>query len=293
MHLFGNMLFLWIYGDNVEHRLGRVRFLSWYLATGVAATLAFALFASDSMVPLVGASGAISGVLGFYFLWFPRNTVRVFVLPLPVLHERRLDSGANRARGLSRTRQPAAVPAVGRSGRRGIAHGAHIGGFVAGLGAAWGLTRREVTVQPAGFRRADVVDAAVPGGATASALERGDMVEAARSYFALSPDDTRPLCRPEDLIRLGEWLAANRHAEAALVVFRRHLRDYPAGAAAARAHLGAGLVQLTQLGQAAPAYQHFLDALDLEPDADTAKRPPAALAEIAAHQKYNIGRPRT
>ena len=83
MHLFGNMLFLWIYGDNVEYRLGRLAFLLWYLATGVAATLFFAVFALDSTVPLVGASGAISGVLGFYFLWFPRNTVRLFVFLFP------------------------------------------------------------------------------------------------------------------------------------------------------------------------------------------------------------------
>ncbi|MCX6550957.1 MAG: rhomboid family intramembrane serine protease, partial [Acidobacteria bacterium] len=83
LHLFGNMLFLWIYGDNVEYRLGSLGFLFWYLATGVAATLFFALFSPGSAVPLVGASGAISGVLGFYFLWFPRNTVRMFVFLFP------------------------------------------------------------------------------------------------------------------------------------------------------------------------------------------------------------------
>ena len=63
LHLAGNMLFLWIFGDNVEHRLGPVRFLFAYLGTGVAATLVFALFALDSPYPMIGASGAISGVL--------------------------------------------------------------------------------------------------------------------------------------------------------------------------------------------------------------------------------------
>ena len=67
------MLFLWIFGDNVEHRLGSFAFLLAYLGTGVAATLVFALFAGHSPYPMVGASGAISGVLGSYFIWFPQN----------------------------------------------------------------------------------------------------------------------------------------------------------------------------------------------------------------------------
>ena len=79
MHLLGNMVFLWVYGDNVEHRLGRVGFLFSYLLTGIAATLAFAGVAGNSGTPLVGASGAISGVLGLYFLLFPGNRVRVLV----------------------------------------------------------------------------------------------------------------------------------------------------------------------------------------------------------------------
>ena len=71
MHLFGNMLFLWIYGDNVERRLGSLAYLFWYLATGVAATLTHALVFSSSDVPLVGASGAISGVLGLLLRLVP------------------------------------------------------------------------------------------------------------------------------------------------------------------------------------------------------------------------------
>ena len=85
LHLLGNMLFLWIYGDNVEHRLGPLSFVLWYLITGVAATLFHAVFFFSSDVPLVGASGAISGVLGFYFVWFPKNTVRVWVFFFPFL----------------------------------------------------------------------------------------------------------------------------------------------------------------------------------------------------------------
>ena len=83
MHLAGNMLFLWIYGDNVEHRLGRGRFLLAYLGTGVLATSSHAFLDLSSVLPMVGASGAISGVLGFYFVWFPKNRVRLWVMLFP------------------------------------------------------------------------------------------------------------------------------------------------------------------------------------------------------------------
>ena len=83
LHLAGNMLFLWIYGDNVEYRLGRMRYLAAYLGTGVAATLFHLVLAGSSPLPLLGASGAISGVLGIYFVWFPRNRVRLWVMLFP------------------------------------------------------------------------------------------------------------------------------------------------------------------------------------------------------------------
>ena len=84
-HLGGNMLFLWIYGDNVEHRLGRFRYLIWYLVTGLCATALHSLLDLGSPLPTIGASGAISGVLGFYFIFFPHNTVKVFIFFFPFL----------------------------------------------------------------------------------------------------------------------------------------------------------------------------------------------------------------
>ena len=77
MHLGGNMLYLWIFGDNLEKVMGGVRFLIFYLACGLAASLAHILFGPGSSIPAVGASGAISGVLGGYLVLFPKNTVRV------------------------------------------------------------------------------------------------------------------------------------------------------------------------------------------------------------------------
>jgi membrane associated rhomboid family serine protease len=284
MHLFGNMLFLWIYGDNVEHRLGRLGFLLWYLVTGIAATLFFALFASGSLTPLVGASGAISGVLGFYFLWFPRNVVRLFVFLFP-LFMNTVTVPARIVLGIYLVVDNLLPFFLSSSGGGGVAHGAHIGGFVAGLAIAWVLDRRQVTGRPAEYREAEAAPSSL-----SEAIEAGDFSRAAPAYFALPPEETRRAITPEASLALGNWLAANRHTEAALAVFRRHLRDYPSGPSAAAAHLGLGLVQFEQMGQVASAYQHFLDALDLGPDAQTAERARAALAQIAALQKYQIGR---
>src|SRR5919205_675946 len=87
MHLFGNMLFLWIFGDNLEDRLGRARYLVFYLVCGILAslahvfsTVAFSENGSGMLVPSLGASGAISGVLGGYVLLFPRNRVHVIIV---------------------------------------------------------------------------------------------------------------------------------------------------------------------------------------------------------------------
>jgi membrane associated rhomboid family serine protease len=79
MHLFGNMLFLWIFGDNVEDRLGHAKFLIFYLLAGLAATLAQFAISPGSSVPNVGASGAIAGVLGAYILMFPQSRVNVLL----------------------------------------------------------------------------------------------------------------------------------------------------------------------------------------------------------------------
>lgn len=289
LHLLGNMLFLWIYGDNVEHRLGRLPFLLWYLATGVAATLAFAVFARGSLIPLVGASGAISGVLGFYFLWFPRNTVRVFVFLFPFFMNV-VTIPARIVLGIYLVLDNL-LPFVltQGAGGGGVAHGAHLGGFVAGLAVAGFMRNREVAARPREYRPTGAARDLPTGTVIAEAMREGDMPGAARAYFALPPERTRRLLAPDASIALGSWLAAQGHAAAALAVFRRHLRDYPLDRTTAPAHLGAGLVQLDLLGQVAPAYQHFLDALDADPDAETSARAREALAGIAALQKYRLG----
>jgi membrane associated rhomboid family serine protease len=129
-HIFGNMLYLWIFGDNLEHTMGRARFLVFYLATGLAAGLAHIVVNGESGIPSVGASGAISGVLGGYLMLFPRNRVRVLVgyygvtavpayLMLGIWILLQFVSGIGE---VARTEQTG-----------GVAYMAHIGGFVAGL----------------------------------------------------------------------------------------------------------------------------------------------------------------
>lgn len=284
MHLFGNMLFLWIYGDNVEHRLGRVRYLFWYLATGIAATMFFALLDSDSLVPMVGASGAISGVLGFYFWWFPRNVVRVLLLLFPIL-VRVVEIPARIVLGIYLFIDnvlPWLFTGGGSGG--GVAHGAHIGGFVAGVAAAFVIARRQVSATPQGFAEtAPAVGA--PADGAASALRRGDMATAARAYFALPASAARDALDPDQAMTLAAWLADHGHGEAALSVYQRYIQQHPRGERVAEAHVGAGMALLQHLDQPTTAYQHFTAALGRQPPADIAMRAQAGLAAVVGLQK--------
>lgn len=126
MHLLGNMLYLWIFGDNVEDRLGHAKFLIFYLLCGLVATFAQVLVNPGSNVPNLGASGAIAGVLGAYLVMFPGSRVRVMmgrgIIPLPALV----------VIGFWALLQVmGSFSATGDTG--GIAYMAHVGGFVAGV----------------------------------------------------------------------------------------------------------------------------------------------------------------
>jgi membrane associated rhomboid family serine protease len=141
-HLLGNMLFLWIFGDNVEERLGRARFLIFYLACGVAAALAQVAVSVESSIPNLGASGAISGVLAGYLVLIPKGRVRVLmgarVVSLPALVVIGIWIVLQLISGVSSFTQP------GQTG--GIAYMAHIGGFVAGLALAFFLSGKSLRI---------------------------------------------------------------------------------------------------------------------------------------------------
>jgi membrane associated rhomboid family serine protease len=129
VHLGGNMLYLWIFGDNVEDRFGKVSFLIFYLLSGLGATATQLMFSMDSNIPNLGASGAIAGVLGAYILLFPQSRVSVLqgqrIIPVPALMViglwfiLQLFSGIGSISDTSDT--------------GGVAFMAHVGGFVAGF----------------------------------------------------------------------------------------------------------------------------------------------------------------
>ena len=127
-HLLGNMLFLWIFGDNVEEFFGHVGYLAFYLFCGVASGLVHVFFNFHSAVPAVGASGAISGVMGAYILLFPRarilTLVLIFVVPMPAFIILGYWFLLQFAAGVS---------SFGAMATGGVAWWAHIGGFLTGL----------------------------------------------------------------------------------------------------------------------------------------------------------------
>ena len=134
LHLGGNMLYLWIFGDNIEDRLGHFRYFVFYLACGFAATLTHAFFNAGSDVPSIGASGAIAGVLGAYLLLFPRARVTTLI-PIFVFVIIR-DIPAVVVLGLWFVLQLfVGVESLGGRGGSlgGVAYFAHIGGFAAGI----------------------------------------------------------------------------------------------------------------------------------------------------------------
>jgi len=129
-HLLGNMLFLWVFGDNIENRIGHMRYLLFYFVCGIIASLSHVFVSgSDSLIPSLGASGAISGVLGGYLLLFPSRRVRVImgrgITTVPAFV----------ALGIWIVFQIISQLGVlgGDQGGGGVAYAAHIGGFIAGL----------------------------------------------------------------------------------------------------------------------------------------------------------------
>jgi len=141
LHIGGNMLYLWIFGDNVEDRFGHVKFLIFYLICGLAATGLQLVFSLDSSIPNLGASGAIAGVLGAYLLLFPKARVSVLsgrgVIPVPALLVIGLWFVLQLFSGIGSIFDTADTG--------GVAYMAHIGGFIAGLVLAFLLRGKPKT----------------------------------------------------------------------------------------------------------------------------------------------------
>lgn len=142
LHLIGNMLFLWVFGDNVEDAMGHVRYLVFYALAGVAAAALQVYVDQDSLVPMVGASGAIAGVLGAYLVLYPRATVAVLIpwlwffgaFPVPAAFLIVFWFLLQLLNGVA-----ALGTATGVT--EGVAVWAHVGGFVAGFALVWVFRR--------------------------------------------------------------------------------------------------------------------------------------------------------
>jgi len=126
MHILGNMMFLFVFGDNLENLLGHIRYVGFYLLCGVLAAVAQIVMGPDSIIPMLGASGAISGVLGGYLLLFPQRRVRALIFNFLT------EVPAFVALGLWIVYQ-VVLGYFTPAGTGGVAYAAHIGGFVAGL----------------------------------------------------------------------------------------------------------------------------------------------------------------
>jgi membrane associated rhomboid family serine protease len=296
-HLAGNMLFLWIYGDNVEHYLGRVAYLVTYLLTGVLATLAFAVFSQGSLVPLVGASGAISGVLGLYFVLFPRNRIKLFIFLFPFIFQVFLVP-ARVVLAFYLVVQNFVPALITNSPGGGVAYGAHIGGFLAGLllamlvvwlglSARRGAARKNRTAPP--FRRPespttlagqDVLEA------VRDAVEDGRRADAVAGALNLGPRRLRHL-QLWEILTLAEWMSSLDQRAAATALARQALADHQTDSSArAQIHLVLGRMRLEE-GQTTSAYQHLLTAIDLAPSSRTAREAKALLDGIPMYRRPN------
>ncbi len=154
MHLIGNMLYLWIFGNNIEDRLGPALFFVFYIATGLVGNLAHTFF-DAGYVPLVGASGAISGVMGAYILLFPRTRI-LAVVPIG-WYPMTVSLPAWVFLGIYFVLQNL-YPASFGAGEGQVAYWAHIGGFVSGMALIFALPRRKAAVVTKPARAYDSAD---------------------------------------------------------------------------------------------------------------------------------------
>ncbi len=135
MHIIGNMWFLWVFGDNVEDSMGSVRFVIFYLVTGLCAAAAQVIASPDSAIPMVGASGAIGGVMGAYLMLYPRVKVHMAVILFIIFYTFRVPAMAMLGYWIV-VQVLGGFSSIGATGG-GVAFWAHVGGFVGGAALVW------------------------------------------------------------------------------------------------------------------------------------------------------------
>jgi membrane associated rhomboid family serine protease len=158
MHLVGNMWFLWLFGNNVEDAMGHARFVVFYLLCGIAAAALQVAFAADSAIPMVGASGAIGGVMGAYVLMYPRVNVHLLVILGFYVNTIAVPAYFMLGYWFLLQLVSGAMDAGGQGG--GVAFWAHVGGFVAGALLSFAFRDREMLARHPyyGWRQASPTD---------------------------------------------------------------------------------------------------------------------------------------
>jgi tetratricopeptide (TPR) repeat protein len=169
-----------------------------------------------------------------------------------------------------------------------VAHGAHIGGFVAGGLVAWVMDRRGVASRPADIESLETP----PRGAdeVRAALSAGRLADAARAYFALPAPAARGALSAAEAVELASWLRQDGHPDAALQLLRRVVRDVPRGEGLAEVYALAGTILLEDRREPTAAYQYLLAALELGPQPETAAAVRQELRAIEELQKRRVGR---
>jgi membrane associated rhomboid family serine protease len=248
MHLLGNMLFLWITAPFVEDRLGRVGFAGFYLAAGLAGNAAHWMRYPGADIPLVGASGAVAGLMGAFLVFFARSRIRFLVLPLPVIVALPvlvvMPIWLGEQMWLSRY-----------SDGSNVAFGAHVGGFVFGLAVAGVLRLTRPEAEPAGARaargasddREELEEAVATGDLRAIETAGGRLLDQLRRQGGTEAAELALLLRaridPPLPLRLWTSCASvlERHdVDAALAMYEDVVRAAPAEPAALRAHVRRG-----------------------------------------------------
>jgi membrane associated rhomboid family serine protease len=309
LHLIGNMLFLWIFGDNVEARLGSFGYLLAYLATGLVGNLVHGFSDPTSAIPSLGASGAISGVEGLYVVAFPRNRVKLLLFLFyyaNIFYVR-----AVWVIGLWFVLNDLAPYVLGHASAGGVAHGAHIGGLLSGVVLCFALRpffRASLPVSvPAGPRllrqrpanrspwtltdpygggRTPQRFAGAAAGADESDIlglwRSGKREAAADAFAALLEAGAVPSIPEPDFLRLSLWLEENHRFDDARAAFEAFLHSYPSSRSGPLAHFGLGMLYARHVRNTAAAIPHLETASRFSPDAVVREAAARELARLEA-----------
>jgi len=235
-HLLGNLLGLWLFGDNVEKRLGWWKFILTYFGLLLVSTQIYSVFTHQPNSPMIGASGAVYGILGLYFLWFPKNQIKTLILVLPVIVQNIQIPARYVLAFFLIVDNLLPFVAGGRPGPP-VAYSGHLGGFLAGTMLAILLGRSKGNKRSS-WREGGVVRAEEVG----RFLRLGFPRRAAASFLALPAQARDDLSIPS-LLDLGDRLCQAGGYEAAVQVYKYILTVEQNPVLVARARAGAALIQ--------------------------------------------------